>query len=60
MTGRRALEQPDGALEFFGGRRVTRSKEAGGSTTKDNWEAVDFNVPNGFETTVKPLIQVAP
>ena len=27
---------------------MTRSKEAGDSTTKHNWEAGDFNVSEGF------------
>ena len=48
MAGNRAPEQPGGALAFFGERGVTRSKEAGGSTTKHNWEAGDFSVPFFF------------
>ena len=52
MASRRAPEQPDGALAFFGGRRVTRSKKAGDLTTKHNWEACIFNVQMDLLTIV--------
>ena len=35
---------PHGALEFFGGKQVTRPKEAGDWSTKHIWEAGDFNI----------------
>ena len=44
MVSHREPTPPHGALAFFGGRQVTRSKEAGDSATKYIWEAGDFDI----------------